>query len=126
MKILTAAILVVVGMINFLPILGITSAATLERLYGIAVTGPDVEILLRHRAVLFGMLGALLIVSAFQPKLQKLAVVAGAVSLSSFILIALLVGDYGDAVRNVVIIDVVALIALLIVPVLHRSTRNPR
>lgn len=117
MKILTTAILLVVGVINFLPILGITSSASLERLYGITIAGPDAEILLRHRAVLFGLLGALLIASAFRPKLQTIAVIAGLVSMLSFILIAISVGDYGDPIRNVVVIDVVALIALLVVPV---------
>ena len=124
MKILTTAILLVVGVINFLPILGITSAASLERLYGIAVAGPDLEILLRHRAVLFGLLGTLLIVSAFRPSLQMIAVVAGLLSMLSFILIAISIGGYGEPIRNVVVIDVVALIALLAVPALHWAARR--
>ena len=52
--------LLIAGAIHLLPLSGVTGAAALERLYGVAVDSPDLALLLRHRAVLFGLLGGFL------------------------------------------------------------------
>src|SRR5690606_4009073 len=70
------ALLILVGIIHLLPLSGILGAERLAALYGIAVHGPDLEILMRHRAVLFGLLGSLLVYAAFKPPLQALAIAA--------------------------------------------------
>jgi hypothetical protein len=75
----------------------------------------DLLILLRHRAIQFGLLGAFVIYSAFKPELQWLAIIFGLVSMLSFVVIAFLVGDYGAGVRKVIIADVAASILLFIV-----------
>ncbi len=49
-----AAILILVGLINFYPAVGIISAEVLSSLYKIDIPSNDIHILLRHRAVLFG------------------------------------------------------------------------
>lgn len=59
--------LLVVGVIHLLPLAGVVGASRLSALYGIAVAEPNLELLLRHRAVLFGVLGGLCIAAAFQP-----------------------------------------------------------
>ncbi|MDJ0926856.1 MAG: phosphopantetheine adenylyltransferase [Gammaproteobacteria bacterium] len=116
---LIAVILVVVGLINLSPIIGVLSAEQLSRLYGIAVDDPDLIILLRHRAVLFGLLGTFIIASAFRPSLQLWACVAGLVSMVTFIGIAYSVGEYGAAIGTVVIADVVASAGLVVVLLLR-------
>ncbi len=87
----------------------------LSNLYLIDVQDNDLLILLKHRAVLFGLLGGFIIYSAFKPDLQWLAVIVGFVSMLSFIVIAFLVGDYGTGIRKVIIADVIASAGLLIV-----------
>jgi hypothetical protein len=57
--------LLLVALIHALPLTGVLGAARLSALYGLAVTEPNLEILLRHRAVMFGMLAALLAYAAF-------------------------------------------------------------
>jgi hypothetical protein len=85
MRHLPAIALFLVGLIHLLPLAGALGAARLASLYGVDAAEPNLQILLRHRAVLFGLLGGLLCASAFRPALQPLAWVGGFVSVVSFI-----------------------------------------
>ena len=105
--------LVVAGIINLLPTPGAVGANWLRSLYGFEIAGPDLEILLRHRAVLFGVVGVLLLAAALRPRLRGVAVLVAGASMASFIVIAFLVGGYGPAITRVVIADVIGLLALV-------------
>jgi hypothetical protein len=61
MKYISVAALLIAGIIHLLPIPGVLGAAKLGRLYGITVSDPNTAILLQHRAVLFGVLGVLML-----------------------------------------------------------------
>lgn len=104
--------LIIAGIINLLPLAGALGADNLRSLYGLASITPDLEILLRHRAILFGLVGSQLIAAAFVPGLQLAALLIGGVSMASFIVIALLVGTFGAPIRTIVLADVVGLLAL--------------
>ena len=106
--------LTVVGIIHLLPLSGVLSVSRLQSLYGVIITDPNLEILMRHRAVLFGILGAFLIYAAFRPGLQLAALIAGAVSVISFLVIAGMVGSYNTGIARVVTADIVAIVCLLI------------
>ncbi len=108
---ITGLMLVVAG-IHLVPISGFFGAERLSALYGIDVESPDLEILMRHRAVLFGILGAFFAYAAFVPELQPIAFVAAAASLATFFYLAVAVGNYGPSIRKIVIGDVVAVICL--------------
>jgi hypothetical protein len=73
MRFILPAMLLIVGIIHLLPLSGVLSAHRLQTLYGIAVEDPNLEMLMRHRAVLLGLLGAFLIAAAFIPSLQLVA-----------------------------------------------------
>ena len=90
--------LIVVAVIHLLPLSGVLSAEQLSTLYGISFEEPNIEILMRHRSVLFGMLGTFLMYSAFKPQLHMYALVAATVSVVSFLYIAWSVGGYNDQV----------------------------
>ncbi len=98
----------------------------LSNLYLIDVQSNDLLILLKHRAILFALLGGFIICSAFKPELQWLAIIMGLVSMLSFIVIAFLVGDYGTGIRKVIIADVIASAGLLIVLGLRLYTPRSR
>jgi len=106
--------LTVVGIIHLLPLTGVLGVPRLQALYGVTITDPNLEILMRHRAVLFGILGAFLIYAAFRPGLQLAALIAGAVSVISFLVIAGTVGGYNAGIARVVTADIVAVVCLLI------------
>ncbi len=117
MRHLIAAMLVIVGIIHLLPLSGVLGAAQLTALYGLDFGDPDLAVLMRHRAVLFGLLGAFLLVAAFRPRWQPAALVAGFVSVLSFLVIAWSTGGYNAAVARVVTADLVALACLVVATV---------
>lgn len=119
-------LLVLVGIIHLLPVSGVLGVERLAALYGVSLGEPNLEILMRHRAVLFGLLGLFLLYAAFQPSLQSLAIVAGFVSVASFIVIAWSVGGYNESLRKVVIADIIAIVALVAAGIIHVVSRNQR
>ena len=114
MSILVGITLLVVGVIHLLPLAAALSADRLTALYGLPFDDPSLAVLMRHRAVLFGLLGALLVVAAFVPSLRTLAFVAGFVSVVSFLALARSVGAYNAEVSRVVTADWVALACLVV------------
>ena len=118
-QITITALLIIVGIIHLLPLSGVLSANQLSALYGLSFQEPNLEILMRHRAILFGLLGAFLIYAAFKTALQPLAFIAGFVSVLSFLALAWSVGGYNGAIRNVVIADIVAIVCLILAGVLY-------
>jgi len=108
MKRVSAVLFALAGVVHLLPVAGVASAATLERLYGVALADPSLVILMRHRAVLFGIVGALLFGAALRPALRPIAAAAGLVSMLSFVAIAWLEGGASAELARVVRVDLVA------------------
>ena len=94
MRYVVPAVLLVVAAIHALPVIGILGASQLSRLYGLPVNDANLELVLRHRALLFGLLAAFLSYAAFKPELHRLALVAGVASVASFLVFAALGGPY--------------------------------
>lgn len=114
MEKIVTGILILVGLINLYPLIGVVSNETVSNLYQINVPNNDILVLLRHRAIMFGLLGAFIIYSAFKAELQWWAIAVGLVSMISFIVVALLVGDFGAGIRKVIVADTIALVGLVI------------
>lgn len=106
-------LLLVVAVIHLLPLSGFLGAERIAALYGIELADRNLMILMRHRAVLFGILGVFFVYAAFKPDLQVIAFVAAFVSIMSFFYLTFTVGEFNSELRRVVIADVVAAIALL-------------
>lgn len=113
MKHIATAAFVLVALINSLPVIGVLGADRLQSLYGVALTDPDVLLAMRHRAVLLGIVGALLLVAAFRGQWRGLAAAVGIASMGSYALLALPLEAHGPAMQRVFWIDLVA-IALLV------------
>lgn len=125
MRYIIAISLLLGAFIHLLPMVGVIGAEQLARLYGVALTDPDLLILMRHRAVLFGLLGVFLAVAAFVPALRTAAFIAGLVSAGSFLVIALGAGGYNAQLGRVVTADVVAVAVLAVGSLAHvRSCRR--
>ena len=108
-----AGLMLVVAVIHLLPLSGFFGVERLASLYEIEIADGNLEILMRHRSMLFGILGGFLAYAAFTPAIQPIAFVAAFVSLASFFFLSFSVGDFNDAIRKVVIADVVASVSLL-------------
>jgi hypothetical protein len=109
---LISLMLVIAGIIHVLPFAGVFGSNRLAALYGLDFSDPNLAILMRHRAVLFGLLGVFLIYAAFRPSQQPVAFVAGLVSAGAFLGLAWATGGYNALVARVVVADVVALVCL--------------
>lgn len=112
-KIIAIALLIV-SLIHLLPIVGFLSADKLSSIYKITIADQNLEILMRHRAVLFGLLSILFAYSAFQPQLQPLAIMLGFASVLSFFYLSYSVGNFNSAISKVIVADIVALAALVV------------
>ena len=112
MKPVITMLFIIAGLVNFAPITGMLSADMLASAYGITAPDGDLLILLRHRALLFGIVGGLLLVAAFRRHLQPAAIVAGMVSMIGFIALVLMDGGHGDKLQRLVLIDIGAVVAL--------------
>jgi len=60
-------LMLVVALIHLLPISGFFGVERLTSLYDVEISGANMEILMRHRAILFGILGGFLAYAAFRP-----------------------------------------------------------
>jgi hypothetical protein len=119
MRFVVPAVLLLVALIHALPIAGVLGATQLTRLYGIAVQEPNLELLLRHRAVLFGLLAAFLAYAAIRPELHRIALIAGFVSVGSFLVLAQPASSLNPALTTVVRADWLALALLVVGALAH-------
>jgi len=112
MKYVSIVALLVAGIIHLLPVPGVMGASPLARLYGIEMNDPNTAILLQHRALLFGVLGVLMLSAIALPWLRVTVLTVAFFSAASFIAVAMAVGGYNPAIGRVVIADVVASVLL--------------
>lgn len=112
MKYVSIVALLVAGIIHLLPVPGVMGVSTLSRLYGIEANDPNTAILLQHRALLFGVLGVLMLSAIALPWLRVTALTVALFSATSFIVVAMAVGGYNPAIGRVVVADVVASVLL--------------
>ena len=124
MRHVVPAALFLVALIHALPLIGVLGAGKLETLYGIRVRDPNLELLLRHRAVLFGLIAAFLAYAAFHPLLHRLALCAALVSVLAFLLLAWRIASYSAAISRVVLVDLIALAALVVAGAVHILNPN--
>lgn len=106
--------LVIVAIIHLLLLSGAIGGERLAALYGLSFNDPNLAILMRHRAVLFGILGLFLLFAAFRPQFQVIAFIAGFVSVVSFLWLAWSVGGCNTQIARVFMADIVALACLII------------
>jgi hypothetical protein len=114
MTVVAAVAMVLSGLIHLLPLMGVAGPTRVAGMYDVRVDGPDLAVLLVHRAVLFGLLGALLIAGAWIGDLQPYAIGAGLISDIAFLVVARVNPGINAAMQRVVRADVVS-VALLVV-----------
>ncbi|MEX1665216.1 hypothetical protein [Zhongshania arctica] len=124
MNIAISILLFIVGLINFVPVIGVMSADRLSNAYSIELVGNDIVVLMRHRALLFGIIGGFILYSVFNPSYQIAAVIMAAISMLGFLYFVCAVGDYNGAIAKVAIIDLVGIAILAIAAVLKFVNEN--
>lgn len=122
MRYLVYGSLLLAGIIHLLPLSGVAGARRLEALYGVAFDDPTTLLLMRHRAVLFGLLGCLLVYAVLRPGLRTVAFALGLGSALSFIVLAGFDGwSFSREIHRVVLADWIALLALVAGSIAHAA-----
>jgi hypothetical protein len=91
----TGAVLVISALVHLAPAIGVLGAGALERLYGLTPANDATLLLLRHRAVLFGVIGVLLAWCAARPDRHASGLAIAATCVGAFLVLA-----RGDAVAT--------------------------
>jgi hypothetical protein len=112
-------LVLVAAAINLAPVVGAFSPDRMATLYGVALEDPSLQVLMRHRAGLFGIVGGLLLFAAFHPPLRAVGYAVGFASMLSFLLIARLVGGYSQHLERVVAVDLVGIASLAGAALVH-------
>ncbi|MEV0694343.1 hypothetical protein [Streptomyces sp. NPDC050388] len=118
---LITALFFVVGAVNLLPGFVALAPSQITTAYGVSVAGSgsaDLTVLLRHRAVLLGLVGIGLLCAVFLRSLRVPALSAGAVSMGTFLLLAYSTPGLNDSTMRVARIDIGAFAALAVAAVL--------
>jgi len=126
MRHVVSVMLVLAAIIHLAPLTGVLGQDRLAALYGLAFDEPNLALLMRHRAVLFGMVGTLLLLAIFMPALRAAAFLVGFASVVSYLLLAWAGGPYNESVARVVTVDVAALAFLTIGLGAHLLLRRQR
>jgi len=108
------SLLFLVGVINFLPIVGTLSLDKINQTYGLSVGDNSLAILLRHRALLFGLIGGFIIYSVFNPQFQIAAMILAAISMLGYLYFFYSIGNSNPALLKIAQIDIVGIILLTI------------
>ena len=116
--------LLIAGLINFFPVVGVLSASKLSQAYSIELLGNDLVILMRHRALLFGIVGGFIIYSVFVPAYQPVAMVMAAISMLGYLFFMWQEGGYNHSLYKVMVVDLIGIACLLAAFVLRRISES--
>ena len=105
----TALAYAVVGAIHLMPIAPVFLPETLSRLYGIAPGDSTLLVLMRHRAVLLGLVGILCLWAVWWPPVRPAALLAAAINIAGFLGFYALYGNPAGALRTIAIADLITL-----------------
>ena len=109
-----SVLLLITGLINFLPVIGVLSSDQINGLYGLEIDNRDLMILLRHRALLFGIIGGFVIYPAFKRHYQLASILMMLVSMLGFLFILHIEGSSNYALAKIALIDVIGIVLALI------------
>jgi len=99
MKRIVPTMLALVALIHLPPLFGVLGVPQLEAAYGVAIAGPDLAVLMRHRALMFGLLAGFMAAAIFVRALQPWALVLALLSAGGFVLLAWSTGTNANLAR---------------------------
>lgn len=105
----TATAFAVVGVIHLIPIGPVFVPELLTRLYAIRPEDDTLLVLMRHRALLLGLVGILCLWAAWWTPVRPAALLAAAINIFGFFAFYALYGSPAGALRTIAIGDLIAL-----------------
>lgn len=117
-------LLIAVGLLNVAPAIVFFAPHRSSNLYGIELSDANLAVVMRHRAVMLGLLGAAMIYAAFRREVIVPVVVAALVGKASFLFLVYSTGTTGDELRSVGQFDIAAVACLIVVLAIHLYGRR--
>jgi hypothetical protein len=108
----TALAFAVVATIHLIPIGPVFAPELLTRLYGIKPDDETPLVLMRHRALLLGLVGILCLWAIWSAQVRPAALLAAAINVVGFLAFYALYGNPAGALRTIAIGDLVAVLPL--------------
>lgn len=102
---ITRALLAVVALSQIVPVVGVLGIDWLDGLYGVMLDDPNLEVLMRHRAVLFGILGAGIAYAAYDARYQPVAFAASGLMLGSFLALVAAAEPLNKSLQQLALLD---------------------
>lgn len=119
MRVLVTCLYFIIGFINFIPIVGVFGQDVLSELYGVSVTDPSLVVLMQHRALMFGIVGGVVILACFMESIRVLASAMAGASMAGYMVLVWRAGDVTEELQKVFNIDLVAIFLLGVATVLQ-------
>ena len=107
------ALLVMIGVLTASPIMTAFNPNGITALYGVALENDAALLLVRHRQILLGLLGATLVCGAFWGSLRMMAITINVLSKSAFLVFSLTTSTLTPGLQRIVYFDVVSIVLLL-------------
>lgn len=101
-----AALILLAGLVQLIPIVGLCGPDVLERLYGARTEDPTLVLLLRHRAVLLALVGAGLVGAALSSRWLALGLGLALCSKLTYVGLAFTTSGLSAAALRVAWVDV--------------------
>ncbi len=120
------AVLALAAVIHITPGIGVVGSSALGLLYGVSAENPNIELLLRHRAVLFGILGLGFAAAAARHEWRTAGLTTAIVSTVSFIALAVIAPDRTAQIDRVIVVDGILALLLVIAAVVHFRTQRDK
>lgn len=99
----------VIALIHLAPLLGVVGGEAMRSSYGLDALDANTELLLRHRAVLFGLLGSAALLALTSPALRMPVLAGTAISDFSFIGLVLDAPVWNTALLKLAAVDGISL-----------------
>lgn len=119
-------ILVIIGVITAFPVITAFSPNGITLLYNVTFEDTLTLLLVRHRQVMLGVLGAALVYGAFFYHLRIMVITAAVVSKLAFIGLCITTPGLTQGIQRVIYFDAVSIVLLLIAAVIFWQSSSVR
>jgi hypothetical protein len=116
---IVTGLVLLVGVLNLTPAIVFFAPERSLSLYGIELSEPNLSIVMRHRAVLLGLLGAALIYGAFRIEFLVPVIVAALIGKAAFLFLVYSSTGANAEIGRVALFDIGATAILLTALLLH-------
>lgn len=122
---IVSGLLLIVGLLNLTPVIVFFLPERTASLYGIDLAGTELTVLMRHRAILLGLLGAALIYAAFRRDVLVPVIIAAFIGKLAFLFLTYSSPGVNAEIGRVAVFDIVAVVLLAVALILHLVGSRP-